>query len=336
VTTEACRITTGSEAGHPAVYLENDLLKITVLPQKGADIYTFIYKPVGIDFLWKNPVGLWPPGSPAHDGAGGLEFMENYEGCWQELFPSCNDPTTYNGNAVPFHGEVANLPWTYQIEEESADKIAVRFTVETRATTFRLERVMRLERGSAVLTLDETVTNIGQAEQHFVWGHHCVVGGPWLEPGSKLDIPAQTITTSEIIYEEKTARLAPGQRESWPNARLRNGGHVDLSVVPGPETYSHDDMYITDLTDGWLAVTNPRLKLKFSLHWDVSVFKWVISWQPYGGAEAPPFKGLSYALGVEPWISNKALGPAVEAGEAVALAPGATFSTTVRAQVTTV
>lgn len=336
MTSEACRISTGSEAGHPAVYLENDLLKITVLPEKGADIYTFIHKSTGIDFLWKNPVGLWPPGSPPHDGAGGLEFMENYEGCWQELFPSCNDPTMYNGKAVPFHGEVANLPWTYQIEEASADKIAVRFTVETRATTFRLERVMRLERGSAVLTLDETVTNIGQAEQHFVWGHHCVVGGPWLEPGCKLDMPAQTITTIEQIYEEKTARLAPGQREHWPNARLRNGGFVDLSVVPGPETHSHDDMYITDLTDGWVAVTNPRLKLKFSLHWDVNLFKWIISWQPYGGAEAPPFKGLSHALGIEPWISNKALGQAVEAGEAVALAPGATFATTVRAQVTTV
>jgi hypothetical protein len=328
----SCSITNGSEAGHRALYLENDLLKITVLPDKGADIYTFIHKPSGIDFLWKNPVGLWPPGSPPHDGSGGMEFLANYEGCWQELFPSCNDPTTYAGKTIPFHGEVAHLPWTYTIEQHHENKIAVRFAIETRATTFRLERVMKLERGSTRLTLEETVTNIGAREQHFVWGHHCVVGGPWLEPGCKLEMPAKTITTIEQIYEEKTARLAPGQRESWPNARLRNGGMVDLSVIPGPEVHSHDDVYLTDLTDGWIAVTNLRLKLKFSLHWDTAVFKWIISWQPYGGAEVLPFKGLPYAVGIEPWVNNKPLGGAVEAGEAIVLQPGQTFSTTIAAQ----
>jgi hypothetical protein len=48
-----------------------------------------------------------------------------------------------------------------------------------------------------------------------------------------------------------------------------------------------------------------------------------------------PFKGLPYAVGIEPWISSKPLGAAVDAGEAILLAPGASFSTTVAAQVTT-
>jgi hypothetical protein len=332
----SCHFSTGSEAGHTAVYLENNLLRITVLPEKGADIYTFIHKPTGIDFLWKNPVGLWPPGSPPHDGSGGMPFLENYEGCWQELFPSCNDPNQYNGKDIPFHGEVCTLSWRYTVEEQSDERLAVRFTVETRQTTFRLERLMRLEHGSSSLTLEETVTNIGSSDQHFVWGHHCVVGGPWLEAGCKLDMPARAITTIPQIYEEKTARLAPGQHETWPHGRTRDGGTVDLSVIPGPETHSHDDVYLTDLTDGWIAVTNPRIGVKFSLHWDVQVFKWIISWQPYGGAEALPFKGMSYSVGIEPWISQKPLGPAVEAGEAIKLTPGATFSTTLTAEATKV
>jgi hypothetical protein len=108
-----------------------------------------------------------------------------------------------------------------------------------------------------------------------------------------------------------------------------------LSVIPGPEIHSHDDVYLTDLTDGWVSVTNPRIGLSFSLRWDVTVFKWIISWQPYGGAEALPFKGQPYALGIEPWISNKPLGAAVEAGEAIRLAPQEKFSTTLVAQVAT-
>ncbi len=328
-----CRITTGSEAGHKAIYLENDLLRITVLPEKGADIYAFLHKPSGIDFLWKNPVGLWPPGSPPHDGSEDMGFLQNYEGCWQELFPSCNGPTTYNGQTIPFHGEVVTLPWMYQIETETADALAVHFQVETRVTHFRLERTMRLERDSMRLILDEKVTNIGTEAQHFVWGHHCVVGGPWLEAGCELQCGAQTITTIDQIYEEKTARLAASQREAWPNGLTRTGERVDLRVVPGVETHSHDDVYLTDLTDGWVTVTNPRLKLTFGLHWDSSIFKWIISWQPYGGAEMLPFKGMPYALGIEPWIAQNPLGESVASGDARVLQAGESLSTRVEARV---
>ncbi len=328
-----CQITTGTEAGHKALYLENDLIRITVLPEKGADIYAFLHKPSGIDFLWKNPIGLWPPGSPPHDGSGDMGFLQNYEGCWQELFPSCNGPTTYQQKTIPFHGEVVTLPWQYQIETQTADALAVRFQVETRLTTFRLERTMRLERGSMRLILDEKVTNIGTTEQHFVWGHHCVVGGSWLEAGCELQSAAQTIVTIDQIYEEKTARLAPGQHEAWPNALTRTGDKVDLRVVPGSEIHSHDDVYLTDLTDGWVSVTNPRLKLTFGLYWDPAVFKWIISWQPYGGAEMLPFKGMPYALGIEPWINFEPLGESAATGKARLLQSGESLSTRVEARV---
>jgi hypothetical protein len=323
------------EAGHRAISLENDLLRIVVLPEKGADIYAFVHKPTGLDFLWKNPVGLWPPGAPPHDGSDGVAFLQNYEGCWQELFPNCGDATTYKGMGIPFHGEVATQPWQFSIEENSDGRLAVRFSIETRQTAFRLERVMRLERGSPQLILDETVTNLGATDQHFVWGHHVVVGGPWFEAGCKLDAPARTIVTGDVLYEEKTARLAPGQREPWPHARTRDGGRVDLSIIPGPEAHSHDDALITDLSEGRVSVTNPRLNLTFSLHWDVAVFKWIVNWQIYGGADLPPFKGMAYGAGIEPWVSSKALGPAVEAGEAIQLAPREKFSTTLIAEVTT-
>ena len=327
-----CKLTSGAEAGHTAIYLENDLIRITVLPEKGADIYAFVHKPSGLDVLWKNPVGLWPPGSPPHDGSGDTGFLHNYEGCWQELFPSCNGPTTYQGQTMPMHGEVALLPWQYRIETHTADELAVHFQVETRLTSFRLERTMRLARDAMQLTLDEKVTNIGNAEQHFAWGHHCVVGGPWLEAGCQLQAPAGTIHTLDQVYEE-TAQLAPGQKEPWPYARTRSGERLDLRVVPGPEAHRHDDALLSDLTDGWVSVTNPRLNFSFSLHWDLAIFKWIMIWQVYGGAEALPFKGQAYALGIEPWTNGEPLGEAVAAGAARRLQPGESFATRLEARI---
>ena len=298
--------------------LEDDELRVTVLPEKGADIVGFLHKPSGVDPLFRTPWGLQPPGSPPREGSDDHAFLENYGGGWQELFPNVNDPSEYDGETVPFHGEVATLPWDVERDDE-----ALRCSVRCRRTPFRLERLMRIKGGT--LVLEETVTNEGDALAHFVWGHHCVVGPPFLEAGCRLRTPARTVETIPELWED-TARLEPGQRSSWPNARLRSGGEVDLSVVPGTEVESHDDVYLTDLEGGWAEVENPRLGFAFRLEWDPAVFRWIISWQPYGGARAMPLAG-SYALGVEPWVTRRSLADAVDADEAIALDPGSRYVT---------
>lgn len=303
--------------------LEDALLRVTILPEKGADIVELLHKPSGIDPLFKAPWGLQPPGSPPREGSADLEFLWNYEGGWQELFPNVNEAVVHRGMTIPFHGEVATLPWRVRRMGDQALHCSVR----CRRTPFRLERLMRLEQGA--LVLDETVTNESQEPAHFVWGHHCVLGPPFLEKGCRLQVPARTVETISELWEN-TARLEPGQSGPWPRARLRRGGTVDLGVVPGPEAGSHDDVYLRDLEDGWAAVESPRLGLAFRLEWDPSVFRWLISWQPYGGALEKPLAG-SYALGVEPWVTRLNLEQAVAQGESIELEGGASFSTAIRA-----
>jgi hypothetical protein len=324
-----CSVHSETIAGWQALVLESNLLRVAVLPQKGADIYSFIHKPSGVDVLAKTPWRLQPPDAPHRDGSGDSEFLWNYEGGWQELFPNVNDACVYRDQRVPFHGEVAMLPWQHEIIHADAGEILVRFSVQCRRTPFRLERQMRLKCGAAEVSLEEQVTNESAVAEHFVWGHHCVVGPPFLERGCRLHIPARTITTLPTIYEQ-TARLAPGQNSVWPSAQQREGGWVDLDLVPGPEVHSHDDVYLTDLTGGWAAIHNPRLDLTFSLQWDPAIFQWIVSWQPYGGAEAMPLTGL-YALGIEPWVTPLNLEQAVTAGQAIELAAGATFRTSLSA-----
>ena len=326
-----CNVSTGTAKGWRSVVLENDALRVVVLPDKGADIYELVHLDTGIDVLFKGPWGLQPPGAPLLDGSGDDEFMWNYEGGWQELFPSVNEACVYGGNRIPFHGEVASLPWEYDILRDDDDEASVRFWTRCRQTPFSLERVMQLRRGVPELTLEGTVTNESDEPAHFVWGQHCVLGPPFLEPGCRLDVPARTIVTPDELWEPETARLVPGQREPWPHARLRAGGTADLREVSGPEAESHDDLFVTDLEAGWLCVRKPDPALTFRLEWDRSVFGWVVLWQPYGGARAKPLRG-SYALGVEPWTSRLTLEEAAATGQAIELAGGGRFETTVRAR----
>jgi galactose mutarotase-like enzyme len=326
-----CRISTETVAGWRALALENDLLRVVLLPDKGADLYHLIHKPSGIDVLCQADWGLQPPGALPREGSGDREYMWNYEGGWQELFPSANYACTYRGRPIPFHGEVATMGWEQAVVQETAEEVAVAFSARCRQTPFRLERQMRLERGHAALHFDETIHNESDSPAHFVWGHHCVVGAPFLEAGCRLDTSARSLFTAPQVNEH-TARLAPSQHETWPMARLRDGGTVDLRHVPGPEAHTHDVAFLTDLTGGWVAVSNPRLDLTFRIQWDAEVFKWLIVWQPYGGCEAMPLTGF-YGLGIEPWTAQHNLEGAIADGEAIELAAGASFSTALQATI---
>ena len=324
-----CRVSRGERRGWEALTLENGLLRVTVLPGKGADIVELARADSGVNALFEAPWGLQPPGAPPRAGSDGHAFLEHYEGGWQALFPSAGDPCSYRGETIPFHGEVATLPWEVVEADSGADAVTARLAVRCRRTPFLLERTLRLPAGVPALEVAEVATNDSDAQAHLVWGHHVVVGPPFLAAGSVLHAPARTIVTIPELWED-TARLEPGQRSAWPHGVLRTGGTVDLREIPGPEAACHDDVYLTDLDAGWVAVENPQLGLSFRLDFDASLFRWLVSWQAYGGARAMPLAG-SYALGIEPWTTRLPLEQAVAAGEAIALAPGERLSTTVRA-----
>jgi galactose mutarotase-like enzyme len=321
----------GEVAGWRTLSLADEHLRVTVLPDKGASVYELVHVPSGVDVLFKTPWGLQPAGSPPREGSDGHAFLENYEGGWQDLFPSCNDPCTYRGVELPFHGEVATVPWEVEpVEDDRGVALACR--VRTSLTPFALERVLRLDGGT--LVVDQRVTNTSAEPWQCTWGHHLVLGAPLVAAGARLELPARTIVTLPDAWEP-TARLASGQRSSWPHAELRDGGTVDLSEVPGPDAGSHDDVFLTDLEGGWARLTNDDLGLRFELRWDPSVFPWVVSWQPYGGAVAPPLGG-SYGLAIEPWVARGPLAEAVAEGSALELAGGASISTRVVASVSSV
>jgi galactose mutarotase-like enzyme len=199
--------------------------------------------------------------------------------------------------------------------------------VQIRSLPLRLERTMRLRADEPTLILAERVTNFGSEPAPFNWGHHLVLGAPFLGEGCLLDAPDSVILSRDELFEPETAAVAAGQREPWPLAWGRQPGQrVDLRHVPGPEAHTHDDIFLGDLARGRLSMTNPRLKLAVTLAWDAEIFRYVVLWMPYGGADAPPLTGL-YGLGVEPWVSRYDLAQAVAAGEARVLGPDETLET---------
>jgi galactose mutarotase-like enzyme len=328
-TTPPCQVTERTLAGWRALELSNESLSVTVLPEKGADIAS-IRERTGVDLLLRSPSGLGPSGTIRPE-AGDAEFLHNYEGGWQTLFPNIGASGVHRGRPIPFHGEVALRSWDYVIVQARGEAVEVRLRLECETGSFAYERAMRMRRGDPALIIEERVVNVGDEPAEFVWGHHCVLGRPFLTRGCRLRAPAHTVVTLAQEWED-TARLELGQRAAWPFAHGADGGLVDLRDVPGPEEGTHDDVFLTDLEAGWIEVENPHLGFGFRLEFDAEVFPWVCCWMPYGGARDPALRGI-YGLGVEPFTSPLSLERAVAAGEACTLAPGNALETTLRASI---
>jgi len=303
--------------------LENELLRISVLVDKGTDIFEFLYKPTDTDFMWRSPFGIRDPrtfGATSYDRTGA--FMDFYHGGWQECFPTGGPASQAQGVEIGLHGEVATMPWDCRIVEDAPECVAACLSVRTYRTPFLLEKTLRLRRGRAVLEIEERVTNEGASEVAFMWGHHPAIGAPFLSADCRVDLPANKGLTGPGEYDP-AQRLKEDARFDWPHCPLRAGGEADVSRIGAESLRSLDLCYATELRDGWYALTNSRQKLGFGMRWDHEVFRHVWFWQVYRGGTGYPWYGRTYNVALEPWTSYPATGlqDAVANGTARSLGP---------------
>jgi len=101
-----------------------------------------------------------------------------------------------------------------------------------------------------------------------------------------------------------------------------DGSRVDLSITGAPSLACNDMVFLEGITDGWFAVTNPRLKLSFGMRYPANVFKYLWYWQVYRGAMEYPFWGATYNIALEPCATLPVLSDAVKRGESLKLGPG--------------
>jgi hypothetical protein len=321
-----CRLMEFVYRGYRCLTLENELLRVMVVADKGTDIYEFLYKPRDIEFIWRSPLGLrapplYPPSTPRPAGP----HLDYYEGGWQELFPNCGTASTHQRAELGQHGEVLLLPWDYSVSRDTPDEIEVRFEVRTVRTPFHLVKHLSMTRGKAALGIRESVTNEGGQHVDFTWGHHPALGHPFLEEGCRVHVPDCSIRTIPS-FTSTTSRLKPDQLSRWPLAEGADGSPVDLSIT-GASTLAVNDMaFLEGLKEGWYTVTNPRLKLGFGMRYPAQVFKYLWYWQVYRGAMDYPFWGATYNIALEPCATLPVLSEAAKKDQSLKLGPGESLS----------
>ncbi len=180
-----------------AVVLENEYLRITLLPELGGRIYQVIFKPTGSNELYQNPVLKPSPWGPAEQGgwlaAGGIEW----------------------GLPVPEHGYAWGDRWGHITNVTGPDEAAVTvFMTDERNPRADVDVILRA--GEAAFTIQPRIVNTGgQDVTYQFWLDAMLAPGPANQPGPNLRLllPADQVT----VHSRGDDYLpVPGQSMSWP------------------------------------------------------------------------------------------------------------------------
>lgn len=322
-----CRIHEVIYKGLKTVILENETIRVSILADRGTDIFEFLYKPLDVDYLWKSYLDVKPQNyifaSCQPDG----NFLDYFHGGWQELFPNGGDACEYKGAPLPQHGEVFSIPWEYNIIEDEPESIKIKFYTRTYRTYFLIEKTYSIFTKKSCIFIDEKITNECREDMDFMWGHHPSFGPPFLSDKCVIDLPDCEVINDEVDLSPTTGRLKIAHKSKWPITKGRKGENIDLSKIPSIDVNSHDRAYISGFKEGWYAIRNTENHAGFGLAWDPELFKYLWFWQVYGGAIGYPWFSTTYNIAIEPNTSYPpGLNNAIKNKTSILLKPGESIS----------
>lgn len=319
-----CRISENIFFGEiPALVIENDLLRLTILEGRGADVVQCLYKPTALDLVWLTqwgiPTTLVPDDYPANVDS----FLNGYPGGWQSIFPNGGAPSSVNGIDFAQHDEVALLSWRHEILHDSEEMCEVRFSVETRKTQFRVSKTFRLRKGETKCVVTEEIENLSDDNQRAMWGFHISFGAPFVDQNTTIRLPNNvTVIPHDAAIASTGRRLDRVENFTWPIFTKQNGENIDFSALPAQGTES-EMLYLHGFDDGWYQIENWTNNLAMKVSWDLELMPYLWYWQEYGSSQDYPWFGKHYNIGLEPFSSfpTNGLAQAIENGTALTFHP---------------
>lgn len=253
------RVVTGHIGGLDAVAIENDLLRITVLPRLGGRIWSIVHTPTGRDLLWHSSI-LAPAAVTL--GAG---YDAGFSGGWDEVFPS-DARVEIDGIDYPDHGEIWSVPAALQVVESRSESATVHLATIGRVTGATFERWLTLRAGEAVLRVRYRITNPTASNLRILWKPHPALD---LRGPARLDLPARRIVVDTDISTEIAQFEA-----TWPMA-TGLFGPLDLRDIPPGDSGDVRFFNAVELGAGWCAVTHTDERFGFGLVFDPQVLPYV-------------------------------------------------------------
>jgi hypothetical protein len=167
------------QQGFALYALRNEIIEAVVIPELGAKIVSLKNLRTGREWMW-HPAG----GFKLFRNRFGDEFSRSPLIGIDECFPTIM-PCHWQGRDLPDHGEVWSVPW--MVDPNDWENGILRTSVALKVSPFKLERTIELI--DSEIRLDYRLTNLGDAEESFLWAMHPLLK---LRSGDQIVVPNST------------------------------------------------------------------------------------------------------------------------------------------------
>jgi galactose mutarotase-like enzyme len=253
-----------------AILLENDALRVTLVPEHGAKTASLVYKPRHKELLWQNQ------GESFRRTGYGASYLDGEFSGFDEMFPTISEcvyeTEPWKGTVAPDHGEVWSLPWEAEVAggELTLTVCGVRFP-------YRLSKTLRLD--GACLQARYRVENLAPLPLEFIWAAHPLFDAA---EGMELIVPAGM---DAIVNSVPGSRLGGyGERLSFPNARLRDGSRFDLDRMPARNERGYQKYFFQGrVPEGWCLLYAPDTGISVGMSFPRETVPYLGMWVNEGG-----------------------------------------------------
>jgi galactose mutarotase-like enzyme len=274
--------------GWKAEVLENDFLKLAVIPELGAKIVRMQDKQANYEWLWEDA------SRPLRERHPGDNYDEHDISGFDECFPNIGigaypgDPTF----TLPDHGELWSQVWSSQVTENS---IATSTTGKILPYIFDRE-ITLIDRA---LSFSYSIENIGEESFKGFWSAHPLFHAV---EGMEIQISGNPAMTKEFGFSGRmgsdgadgyTGHLDP---YVWPHTRGESGEIYDLSQITLSQPLT-DKVVLAAPHDGKITLLNPLHGCSVEFYFDPNQI---------------PFVGICFDLDAWPFTGKKARWVAIE------------------------
>ncbi len=256
-------IQTAKYREQPAVVLENDILRVTVLPGRGGKTASIYHKALDFELLYQSPPERnYPPlipGMPfAHGDASG------FDDCFPNIVPEL---TTIDDQQIhyPDHGEVWTLPFSYDIQSD-----ALILSTHSRLLSYQYQKTIHLF-GSSV-QYRYHIHNTGNQSIPCLWTCHCLVVQ---QPEMLFIYPMGSDEIENVLEGALGDRGLKLKMVSAP---------YDLAALPPEQEPGMTKFYFSKACSrGYCGYTYPKQNASVALRFDEKKLPYLGVWQTQGG-----------------------------------------------------
>jgi hypothetical protein len=280
--------------------MENESLRVELLPQFGGKIWTLEYRPSGRQFLWHHPrhrLRALPLGA---------NYDDHFFGGFDELLP--NDmPERVSGESLVDHGELWTAPLDTRVDGECVILSGV-----LPITPVRYQKALRLIDNR--LLLDYDLTNISHKPRDLLWKLHPALR---ISEGAEVIVPARTARVADPDW----SRVKDCQQFEWASRSA-------LHRVPSLAARETEFLYLSELAEGVCALQHREERWAFRMIFPKEIFASVWIFASFGG-----WRDLELLI-LEPCTTPQlSLAESARGGACLHLEPGQKIHATVAVEV---